>query len=101
MHGSISTGNVSFSRNSDVKTHNAKNVTWVLFIFKDKDTLVIAFYSLLPFPTMDFIPGQLISLTNSIHKISGQFVNKPGKRLFCDKAPLNGFCDNKGGSKII
>ena len=37
---------------------------------------------------MDFISGQLISLTNPIHRILGQFVNKPWKRLFCDRALL-------------
>ena len=38
---------------------------------------------------MDFISGQLISLTNPIHRIPVQRVNKLGKRLFCDKALLN------------
>ena len=38
---------------------------------------------------MDFISDQVISLTNPIHKILGQFVNKPGKRLFYDRAPLH------------
>ena len=31
---------------------------------------------------MDFILGQLISLTNLIHIIPGQFVNKPFKDTF-------------------
>ena len=42
---------------------------WVMFISKYSDTLEI-----------DFISGQLILLTNSIHKIPGLFVNKPGKK---------------------
>ena len=33
---------------------------------------------------MDFISGQL--LTNPIYNIPGQYVNKSGKRLFCDRA---------------
>ena len=35
---------------------------------------------------MDFISGHLISLTNPVHRIPDQFVNKPGWRLFCDRA---------------
>ena len=31
------------------------------------------------FAAVDFISGQLISLTNPIHMIPGQFVNKPGE----------------------
>ena len=42
---------------------------------------------------MDFISGQLISLTNRIHRIPGQFVNKPGKGLFCDRALLKDITD--------
>ena len=38
-----------------------------------------------------FHSGQLVSLTNPIHEIPGQFVNKPGKRLFFDRALL--ICD--------
>ena len=40
------------------------------------------------FPIMDFISGQLISLTKPIHMIWGHFVNKP-QILFCDRAPLS------------
>ena len=32
------------------------------------------------------ISGQLISLANPLHRFPGQFVNKPRKRLFCDRA---------------
>ena len=41
-----------------------------------------------PFPAMDLISGQMISLTNPIQKILGQFVNKPGIRLFWNRALL-------------
>ena len=40
---------------------------------------------LLSFAAVDFISGQLISLTNPIHRIPGQLENKPGERLFCDR----------------
>ena len=40
---------------------------------------------------MDFISGQLILLTNTIHKIPDQFVHKPGKRIFCERAHLKWF----------
>ena len=36
---------------------------------------------------MHFISGQLISLTNPMHRILGHFVNKP-QILFCDRALL-------------
>ena len=39
-----------------------------------------------------FISGQLISLIYPIHRIPGQFVNKPGKRLFCDRVHLELHC---------
>ena len=41
---------------------------------------MICLTPLLSFCLMDFISGQLISLTNAIHRIPGQFVNKPGRR---------------------
>ena len=41
MHGSISIENISFSRNCDIKTTNAKSVAdaslWVMFISKNSD----------------------------------------------------------------
>ena len=61
---------------------------WGMFISKDRDTLEIVRLTLLSsFPSMDFISGQLISLTNPIHRIQGQFVNKL-QILFCDRALL-------------
>ena len=94
---SISIENKSFSRNCDIKTANAKSVMdafiWVMFFIKNSDTLeicgIVCFILLLSCLAMDFISGQLISLTKLIHKIPGQFVNKPGIRLFCDRALLN------------
>ena len=38
---------------------------------------------------MDFISGQLFSLTNSNHRIQGQFVNKP-LVIFCIRYPFKG-----------
>ena len=65
---------------------------WVMFITKNSDTCLIerlvCTTPLLLFSTMDFISGQLIPLTNPIHRILGQFVNKPGKKLFCNRALL-------------
>ena len=88
MHGSISIENISFSRNCDIKTTNPKSVTdasvWVTSISKNSDTLEIAEPRLLNSPIIiprygfHFSSGQLISLTNPIHRIPGQFVNKPG-----------------------
>ena len=54
---------------------------WVMFISKNSDTLEIAennLFILLSFAAVDIISGQLISLTNPIHRIPGQFINKPG-----------------------
>ena len=70
-------------------------------ISKDSDTLEIAEYIvcltlLLSFTAVDFIPGQLISLTNPIHKIPGQFVNKPEKILLCDIAFLRFYLRSVG-----
>ena len=84
MRRSISIKNIWFARNCDIETTNAKSVMdasiWVMFISKNKDTFEIAEHSLLPvllsFAAMGFISGQIISLTNPIHKIPGQFVNK-------------------------
>ena len=96
MHGSILIENISLSRNCDIKTTNTKSVTdasiWVMFIFKDSDTLEIE-NSLLNSPTsiiihhygFHFRSTELSSLTQPIHRIPGQSVNKPRKRLFCDK----------------
>ena len=51
MHALISIENISFSRNCDIKTTNAKSVTdasiLVMFISKNSDTLEIAEHSLL------------------------------------------------------
>ena len=54
---------------------------WVMFISKDSDmrTLDNCLKLLLTLLTMDFISGQLISLTNPIHGIPVQYVNKLGK----------------------
>ena len=75
-----------------LKQQNAKSVTdasiWANHISKNSNTLDIEhspLNSLLLFPAMDFISGQLISLTNRIHRILGQFVNKL-QMLFCDRA---------------
>ena len=86
MRRTIPIENISFSRNCDIKIKNAKIVTdasfWVMFISKNGDTLEIAEHScltlILSFAAVDFISGQLISLTNPIYRIPGQFVNKPG-----------------------
>ena len=95
IHLSISIENISLSRNCDIKTINAKSVTdasiWVMRISKNSDTLKVVCLHvilLLSFPAMDFILGQLISLTNPIYIIPGKFVNKHGIRLFCDRAHL-------------
>ena len=52
--GSISIENISFSRNCDIKTTNAKSVTdhsiWVAFISKNSVTLEIAEHSLFNSP---------------------------------------------------
>ena len=96
MHGLISIENISFSRNCDIKAINAKSVTdasiMVMFICKNSDTLEMK-HSLLNSPIVilryDFISGQLILLTNPIHRITGQCVNISGKRLFCDRALLS------------
>ena len=90
MRKSISIERISFSRNCDIKTTNEKSVTdasiWVMFISKINNTLEIAEHIvsltlLLSLAALDFISGQLISLTNPIHGILGQFVNKRGKIL--------------------
>ena len=51
MRRSFSIENISFSRNCDIKTTKAKSVTdasmWVMFIFKNRDTIEIAEHSLL------------------------------------------------------
>ena len=67
---------------------NSKNVkTSQVYFFEG----FISFFEDFSLTTSDFISGQLISLTNTIHKILGQFVKKPGKRrrLFYDRAHLN------------
>ena len=62
---------------------------WVKFISKISNTLEIE-HSLLNspiiIPYMDFTSGQLILLTDPIHRISGQFVNKP--QIFSHKKYL-------------
>ena len=86
MRGSISIENVSFSRYRDIKITNVKSITgasiWVMFISKNNYTLDIAEHSLFNSPIIvrryGFHSGQLISLTNPIHRIPGQCVNKPG-----------------------
>ena len=78
-----------------LKQQNVKSVTdasiWKKFISKNSNTLEIE-HSLLNSPiiinAMYFISGQLISLTNPIHRIPCQYVNKP-QILFCDRALLN------------
>ena len=62
---------------------------WGKFISKNSNTLKIEHSLLLSFPAMNFISGQLISLTNPIHRILSQFVNK-SQILFCDRALLRG-----------
>ena len=60
---------------------------WVKFISKNSNTLeksIVYLTLLLSFLAVDFISGQLISLTNPMHRITGQFVNK----LLCDRALL-------------
>ena len=94
MHGSISFENISFSKQCDIKTTNVKSITdasiWVMFTSKNSDMFEIAEHSLLlSFRAVGFISGQLISLTNPIHRIPCQFVNTPAKRLFCDRALLS------------
>ena len=98
MRGSISIENISFSINCDIKITNAESVTdasiWVMFISKSNDTLelrehIVCLTLPLSFAAVDFISGQLISLTNPIHRIHGQFVKKTVFiiiRLFCDRA---------------
>ena len=87
MHGSISIENISFLRNRDIKTTNAKSVTdasnWVMFMSKSllNSPIII--------PAVDFISGQPMSLTNPFHRIPGQFVNKTGKGHFCDYSHFN------------
>ena len=81
------------------KQQNAKSVTdasnWVMFISRNRDTrtldqsILSRINSPIIIPSMDFISGQPISLTNPIHRIPVQCVNKLGKRLFCDRAILN------------
>ena len=83
MHGSISKENISFSRNFNIKSTNAKCHA-CFYLGRNSDTLEIE-HCLLNSPIMDFISGQL---TNPIHRITGQFINKPGKRLFCDRSLL-------------
>ena len=71
-----------------LKQQNVKSVTdafiLVKFISKNSNMLEIKHSLLnspiLSFPAMDFISGQLISLTNPIHRIPSQFLN----RLFCE-----------------
>ena len=81
-----------FQENCDIKTIQVKRVTdtsiWVMSISKNIDTLEIEHSLLLSFPAMDFISGRLILLTNPIHRIPCQFVNKPGKRLLCYRVLL-------------
>ena len=74
-------------RSSPIKTRNANSVTgasvWVMYISKNSNMLKIQhslLNSILTFPAMDFISGQLISLTNPFHRIPGQFVNKHEKK---------------------
>ena len=54
IRGSDSIENISFARNCDIKTNNAKSVTdasmWVMFISKNSDTLEIERHSLLNSP---------------------------------------------------
>ena len=54
MHGSISIENISFSRNCDIKTTNAKSImdpsTWEMFISKNSNMLEIQRHSLLNSP---------------------------------------------------
>ena len=61
---------------------------FVLVILSLEIADIVCLILLLSFPALDFISGQLNSLINPIHRISGQFVNKPGLRLFCDRALL-------------
>ena len=71
---------------------NMNTSVWVKFIFNNSNMLemehsLVCVTLLLSFPAMDFISGQLISLTNLIHRIPGHFLNKP-QILFCERAIL-------------
>ena len=48
---------------------------------------------------MNFISGHLISLTNPIHRIPGEFGNKP-QIVFCDRALLSLMVEKSGASDI-
>ena len=83
MHGSISIERILLSRNCDYKTTKCEKRHGRFYlgkVSKNSNTPEIEHCPLNPppllsFPTMDFISGQLISPTNPIHRIPGQFVN--------------------------
>ena len=62
----------------------------------DKVMYLIYLTLLLSFAAVDFISCQLIS----IHRIPGQFVNKPGYRLLCDRALLTLMCEKYGLKQV-
>ena len=90
MRGSISMENISFSRNCDIRpiTTNPKSVTdasiWAMFISKNSAMFEIAEYCLFNYSLIirrygfHFQSTYDISLTNPIHRIPGQLVNKHG-----------------------
>ena len=96
MRGSILIENISFSRNCDTKITHAKSVTdvsiWVMFIFKNSDTLDIAEHSLFNSTNIISHRGSHFRSTDladkPIDRMPGQIVNKSVKRLFCDRALL-------------
>ena len=96
MHISISIENISFLRNCDIKTtkceerHRRFYLGNVCLKIATRARLIraVCLTLLLSFPAMDFISGQLISLTNPQNRIPVQCVNKLGKRL-CDRTLLN------------
>ena len=70
------------------------NCFYVGNISKANDTLEIERHSMFNFSFIILRYGfhfrSMISSTKPIHKIPGQFVNKPVIRLFCDRALLSG-----------
>ena len=82
MQGSLSIENISFSRNCDIKTTNAKSVPyasiWVMFISKISGTPEIE-HCLLKSPIIICISGQLISLKTPFIGILVTFQTNPEK----------------------
>ena len=67
---------------------------WVISLKLLNDTLEIERHNMFNFsfiiPRYGFHFRSMISSTKPIHKIPGQFVNKPVIRLFCDRPLLSG-----------